>query len=193
MKKGVVVGFPGTGYTCREPLFADCLNAFVARGYDCVALNFAGIPFRQIETVEEALLQAQVRVRDQLAPLRFGEYADVAFVSKSLGTALAGWYASTLSVHARQFYLTPIAQSLPYVTDAARVVGMVIGTEDKVLDDRVVTAFCRERGIPCMVVDGVRHKLLYDDPASTARLNERIVSMCMGNPIQNPNDRSDGT
>ena len=181
MKRGLVIAFPGTGYTCKEPLFSACIDAYRARGYDAVALDFSGIPFRQIATIEEALARAQAAVWEQLANTCFSSYTDIVFLSKSLGTSLAGWYAERRSLSPRQFYLTPTAQALPYVRDPRRVIGMVIGTEDAVLDYRIVTAFCKERGIPCLVAHGVGHSLKPEDVDAESVLNARIVALCAGN------------
>lgn len=178
MKRGIVVAFPGTGYTCKERLFADCMEVYTSQGYDCVALDYSSVPFKRIETLEEALRQAQAIVLEQLHGICFSEYENAVFLSKSLGTAMAGWCAAYYGITPRQFYLTPILQALPFIGDPRQVIGMVIGTDDRVLDHHVIAAFCDERGIPCMVVAGVGHDLKYQDTAMTDSLNERIVAMC---------------
>lgn len=178
VKRGVLIAFPGTGYTCKEPLMTACMEKYRAQGYDIVALDYSAIPFREIDTLEEAVERAKELVVQQTQHILFDEYDDVVFLSKSLGTILAGWLAEQLTNPPRQFYLTPVAQALPYVKRNQTVIGMVIGTEDKVFDYQIVEGFCKARGIPCRVIDGVGHKLKYDSEEETARLNRELVKMC---------------
>ena len=42
-----------------EALFERIANDFAARGYDVVRLDFSHIPFREIESLEEAVAVAQ--------------------------------------------------------------------------------------------------------------------------------------
>lgn len=178
-RQRIVVAFPGTGYTCGEKLFAGCIDVYRERGYECAALDFSSIPFKQIETVEEAIEAAKPVMLEQLNGVCFERYSDVVFISKSLGTALAAWLAGEKRIAARQLFLTPIAQCLECAPDPASVIGMVIGTEDKVIDYRIVESFCAERGIDCLVVDNVGHSLKYDDEVKTQAINERIEKMCI--------------
>ncbi len=177
---GIVIAFPGTGYTCKEPLFADCIGAYRARGYSCIELDYSCVPFKQIKTVSEALDKAQALALEQIKDVAFVEYEDVVFISKSLGTALAGRLAQRLDISPRQLFLTPIPELFAHISEPARVIGMVTGTEDRVLDYRTVEKFCAQHGISCMTVSGVGHNLKYEDAEKTEALNRSIVAMCAG-------------
>ena len=103
---------------------------------------------------------------------------EVVFVSKSLGTVCAGFVESTMPAPPAQLYLTPLPQTLPYVTPASRVLGMVIGTEDSFQSAAVVERFCAARGIPCLVVPGVGHSLRRPGEEECDDIDRRILALC---------------
>lgn len=179
MKTGIAVLFPGTGYTCAEPLMEGCAQKYAALGYDIVALSFAGIPFREIEALEEAVEQAERTLPAQMAEISFEAYADIVFISKSLGTVCAGRLEARLARPPRQLYLTPLPQTLPYVKESSQIIAMVIGTRDTHMDSADLRDFCAKRGIPCMVVEGVGHNLKDErDPERTREINAGILALC---------------
>lgn len=59
---------------------------------------------------------------------------------------------------------------------ANNTIGMVIGTEDRYLDYKVMESFCVERKIPYLVIDHVGHSLKdKSDEARTEEITKRIV------------------
>lgn len=169
MKPGIVVCFPGTGYTCKEALFERIANDFSARGYDVVRLDFSHIPFREIESLEEAVAVAQRAVKWQLSQITFTDYDDVVFVSKSLGTILAAQYERDNDMLPRHLYLTPLNKTLMLVRPESRVIAMVLGTEDRFLTGRALTSFCEPRNMVCHLVEGVNHSLKDEQDAERNR------------------------
>lgn len=179
MNGGIVVVFPGTGYTCFEKLLVACVETYTSRGYDSVKLDFSGIAFQEIPTIEEAFERTKDTLLAQLGGTDFSQYRDIVFVSKSFGTICAGWLEERLGIQPRQLYLTPVNQTLSYIKPASRVIGMVVGTSDRHMDYRFLEAFCSERRIPCLVFDGVGHSLKLDDDADkTNAINNRILELC---------------
>ena len=83
MKTGIAVCFPGTGFTCKEALFERLGAEYAARGYDVIKLDFSHIPFKEIETLEEAIAVAQRAARTSASRRRVAvACAFVAHVSK---------------------------------------------------------------------------------------------------------------
>ncbi|HWQ96587.1 MAG TPA: hypothetical protein VN538_00640 [Clostridia bacterium] len=172
MKPGIAVCFPGTGYTCKEALFERLACDFSGLGYDVIRLDFSHIPFREIESLEEAVAVAQRAVKRQLAHICFDDYEDIVFVSKSLGTILAAQYERENGILPRHLYLTPLNKTLMLVQPQSRVIAMVLGTEDRFLTGRALMSFCEPRGIVCHLVEGVNHNL--KDEEDTVR-NQQII------------------
>ncbi len=179
MKTGIAVCFPGTGFTCKEALFVRLSEQYVKRGYDLIRLDFSHIPFREIESLEEAIAVSQRAVKRQLAIVPFGEYEDIVFISKSLGTILAAHAERDYGIHPRQLYLTPLHRTLSLIRPETRVISMVLGTQDRFLTGKQLARFCDEKGYRYCLVDGVSHSLKDDaDTERTARIIEQIASLC---------------
>ncbi len=180
MKTGIVVCFPGTGFTCREALFERLAGVYAARGYDVVKLDFSHIPFREIETMEEAVVLAQHAVRRQLAGVDFSEFADAVWISKSLGTLLAPRAEEELNALPRHLFLTPLPETLSLITPKTRVIALVLGTLDRFLTGAALASFCESRSLRCCLIDGVNHSLKdAADADRNARINEQIAALCV--------------
>ena len=179
MKQGIVVCFPGTGYTCREALFSMCAGAYEKRGYDAVRLDYGSIPFREIESIGEAVALAVRAGKKQLAGVDFSEYADAVWISKSLGTFCAAVTEKDLDVRPRHLMLTPVPQALQALSPNAEVIAMVLGTQDRFLSGEALADYCLERGYRYCMVDGVGHNLKNEaDPERTERINRQIAALC---------------
>ena len=179
MKPGIAVCFPGTGFTCKEALFERLACDYSARGYDVVRLDFSHIPFREIESLEEAIAVAQRAVKRQLAHISFSDYEDVVFLSKSLGTILAAQYERDCEWKPRHLFLTPLNKTLMLIQPESRVIAMVLGTQDRFLTGRALKSFCEPRGIPCLLVEGVNHSLKDDaSEARTLEIIDQVAKFC---------------
>ncbi|NLI54128.1 MAG: hypothetical protein GX417_07350 [Clostridiales bacterium] len=179
MKTGIAICFPGTGFTCKEALFERLAMRYAGRGYDVIKLDFSHIPFREIESMNEAVSVAQRAVKRQLLNARFGDYEDVVFISKSLGTILAAHAERDYDIRPQHLFLTPLHRTLSMIRPDTRVISMVLGTQDRFLTGKALANFCDERSIRYCLVDGVNHSLKDDaDPERTARIIEQIVQLC---------------
>jgi hypothetical protein len=179
MKAGIAVCFPGTGFTCKEALFERLGSDYATRGYDVVKLDFSHIPFREIESLDEAFAVAQRAAKRQLSGVSYTEYDDVVFLSKSLGTVIAAQADRECGKQPRHLYLTPLSNTLSLIHPEAKIIAMVLGTQDRFLTSRQLASFCEERGIRYYLVDGVNHSLKDDaDAERTARIIDQIASLC---------------
>lgn len=176
MKHGIIVIFPGTGYTYKERLLVECTLKYKSFGYDILNLDFSSIPYKKIKTLEDAVDKTKQIILEQLKGIKFEEYKDVLFISKSLGTVCANWVEKYFNIIPRQFYLTPLKETIDTLQANSRVMGMVIGTEDRHLDYKLMKSFCLERRIPYLIVDDVGHSLKVDeDELKTEDINIKIV------------------
>ena len=179
MKTGIAVCFPGTGFTCKEALFERLASDYAVRGYEIVCLDFSHIPFREIETLEEAVALSQRAVKRQLMHITFSEYKDVVFISKSLGTILAAQFERDNDLSPRQLYLTPLNKTLMLIRPESRVIAMVLGTQDRFLTGRALMSFCEPRNITCCLIEGVNHSLKDDLNAErTQKIIDQIAKLC---------------
>ena len=177
MKTGLVVAFPGIRYTCRQALIQDCLSFYSKRGYETLCLDFAGVAFDGTTDMGRAAELALPSILRQISGVCFQDYADVVFLSKSLGTLCAVRTAAALQLQPRHFLLTPLPETLQELPKQAEVFGAVIGTKDTHLDAAKLETFCRERAIPCLTVPEAGHRLQFEDAARTEEVKRRIVAM----------------
>lgn len=179
MKTGIAVCFPGTGFTCKEALFERLGADYAKREYDVIKLDFSHIPFREIESLEEAIAVAQRAVKRQLSHIAFAEYGDIVFLSKSLGTILAMEHDNANDIRARHLLLTPLNRTLMQIRPETRVIAMVLGTQDRFLTGKALASFCDDHGICYCLIDGVNHSLKDDaDAERTAMIIEQIAGLC---------------
>lgn len=152
MKKLAVL-FPGMGYTCAKPLlyYADALCA--EHGYEVVKLDYGQIPFDK----KLAFEVASERIIPQVLGMNFEGYDDIVFVSKSLGTALAGTACEKLPYPIRNFYMTPVPESLLVMHHNGITLS---GSKDPwAPDHEAMRRGAEERGIPFYSFPGANHSL----------------------------------
>lgn len=157
MAKKLVVLFPGRNYSCDKPLLYYAGKVFMARGYDVVRLGYNYLLKGDKDDISGLINEAFSFVAAELNRIDFSQYEDVVFVSKSMGTALAGEYARKMNIKARHIYLTPVSDALKYMETGHCIV--VSGKEDRFLDARKLRIFCVEQDIPLKQFDDVGHAL----------------------------------
>ena len=114
----------------------------------------------------------------QLAAVDWGAYADIVFLSKSLGTVVAARSLRQLGVAARSLYLTPLAGALAAIRPGDTVLGMVSGGADSYIDWHLVRDFCAGQNLPFLFVPGAGHRLtIPDDAAASEEYARKILEM----------------
>lgn len=165
MKKAVVL-FPGVRYGCDAPLLYFARTAFRQRGFDVFELEY-GKEMQTASNLEAKIQDTMPKVLKQLQNMGLDAYEDVVFVSKSIGTVLAGWSALHLCLPSpiRHIFLTPLEQTLPFINGKRDV---VIGAgKDEYLSANILTRYCEEREIPVTIYPDVGHRL--EDKESSRR------------------------
>ena len=93
----IAIYFPGIGYHCDKPLLYYCREIACEMGYEnyrTLGYTYSGGNIRgNIEKMKEAyealFAQAQVLLED----IKWSEYDEILFVSKSIGTIISSAYA----------------------------------------------------------------------------------------------------
>jgi len=156
--KKLLVLFPGKRYSCDLPLlyFAECV--YRDAGYDILRLSYPEIEFEG-NPGKEVYEEIQKSVLAQAKKAKLDSYEEAVFISKSMGTVAAGWLETKTETKVRQIYLTPLAETLPYMKGKKNISAVVQGTADKWLDPEVLDAFCREEGLRLVRFRDVGHRL----------------------------------
>lgn len=152
--KKLIIMFPGVGYTMDFPLLYYASFLYEAKGYEQIHMKYNSIFFEPDLTREEKSLRVRDYVWEKAKDIDFSEYDEVVFLSKSFGTAEAGYLAEKLGINPVQIYLTPVPRALPYIKEADTV---VIGTADEVYPE--CKAYFDEHGIKPLYVEDADHSL----------------------------------
>lgn len=118
--KKIIMLFPGVNYSIDCPLLYYAGFKFEVRGYEKVTISYGDL-LKQDKSIDECVEDIKNVVLPQLKAIDLSKYGDIVFVSKSLGTVIAGWIDEKLCVGARHIYLTPIKETLPYIKNGKNI------------------------------------------------------------------------
>lgn len=153
MKKAAVF-FPGAGYGMDCPLlyYGDFL--LETKGYGRWVMDYQAILSAPGVPPGEKRRQLRDYVLAQLDAMGLEDCGEVVFLSKSVGTALAGWLAGTMERKVTQIFLTPMEEAMAHCTPGCRV---VIGTRDPAYG--AFRRHCEAQGIEALYIEGADHAL----------------------------------
>lgn len=175
--KGCVLLFPGIRYTVDMPLLYYPGLYYRDKGYEVIPVSY-GSQFDKVEFHNQDITQeienAQNYCIEQIRKIDFSAYDEVIFVSKSLGTAVAGWIAKQLDISCQQIYLTPIAQTLPFMKSGCLAIA---GDADKVLEPKVLKDYCSKHAIDLHVFAGGHRIEVKDDVQKNLKTLESIMAL----------------
>ena len=167
--KRLVIIFPGLGYTADKPLLYYGLNVACECGYqDYRKLSFAPRDKSNIRGNETAMQAAfeelYKQAVEQLRDIEWGNYDDILFVSKSIGTIIACAYAAEQGIKGVKHVLyTPLKYTYQYKIQTAIA---FIGTDDAWSNYQEVVTLSEKAGIPISVFENCNHSLEVVDDVS---------------------------
>ena len=155
----IVCLFPGIGYNCDKPLLYYSWKMFASLGWKVVPIPYGGFPSgvkgnakKMQKCAEMALDQAE----ELLKEIDWNQYDSILFVSKSVGTVVAGAYAARHHVPCRHVLFTPVEATFSFEVKDAIVFH---GTADPWADSKVIINACRDAGLTLHVTEKANHSL----------------------------------
>ena len=151
--------FPGMGYGVDRPLFYYARKQAQQHGCQEVCVTYP--PFDQDPALPADRRAADALpgcVNDALAQLAGKCYGRCVFISKSLGTLVAGEVARRLALRPVQIYLTPLARTFESYMQG-NVCHAVYGTADPLLPAECALRMERDPVVQCLAVPGANHSL----------------------------------
>ena len=161
MGKKILVEFPGRNYSVDKPLLYYAGRVFEQKGYEIVRLDYNSKLMGDKNDIEGLIEEAKPYVKSTLDKIDFSEYEDIVFISKSMGTTLAGYYEELYRIRVRHLFLTPLQSALKYMKRGKCIV--VAGKDDKFLDSRRLKIYCVEQDVAIEQFEGVGHSLEDND------------------------------
>lgn len=173
----LAVIFPGIGYGNDKPLLYYA--ARLARrecGMDVVSVEYSRMP-RPIqndpEKMREAVSQALEDAGRCLAGVDIGKYDGVVFISKSLGSVVAGIASQNLPIACENILFTPLIEAFDYIEDGSGIA--FHGTEDPWTETEALEAKCEEKGIRLFVIPDADHSLETGDTVADIRILRKAI------------------
>ena len=157
MAKKLLIEFPGRNYSCDKPLLYYGKKIFEKRDYKVISLNYNYHLKGDKDDIDGLIEEAIVLAKQVLDKIDFSKYEDIVFLSKSIGTAVAGYIENYYKIRVRHIYLTPVQGALKYMQRGKCIV--VSGKEDTILDSRKLRIYCVEQDIPLKQFEEVGHTL----------------------------------
>ncbi len=175
-KNKLIALFPGRNYNVDMPLLYYARFKYDIRGYDDLQICY-GDYYSEEKSIEECMTIAKENVLKQVSNVDFSRYDDIIFVSKSIGTVIAGWLAEELGIKVRHIFLTPLEGTLPYIKEH-NVITVIAGTEDKMLDSNILSEYCKKEGVYLKQFKGVGHRLeVFNDFDINLDILKQIVEL----------------
>ena len=167
--------FPGIGYTCDKPLLYYSGKLLAAMGREVIRVRYGGFPDKVKGDEEKMRLcagSALAQAEEMLKAVDWNAYESVLFVSKSVGTAVAGAYAQKHHISCRHVLFTPVEATFDYgITDAI----VFHGTADPWADTEKIRKACRKAGLPLMITEDANHSLETGDVERDIKTLRRVM------------------
>ena len=161
MKK-LAVMFTGVGYTCIKPLLYYTAAMAAECGYEVLRLDYGedvhSFKGRTPEDLLPIIEIAKERSLKQLESVSWQEYDDIVFISKSIGTTIACQVEQELKLAVRQFLMTPITATIPYLEQVQGI--FFAGTSDPYIEEALILSAAEKYSEKVgMIFSGCNHSL----------------------------------
>ena len=203
--KGIVMGekrllvmFPGVGYHCDKPLLYYGRKIAREAGYEeCVQVSYSA-PVDKIRGDEEKMNKTfesmYQQTEEQLQDIKWDEYDDVLFMSKSIGTIIAAAYAKEHELrNVRQVLYTQLADTMKVlevkeIPQGAENEIAFIGTNDPWSNIAEIIDLASEIGITLHIYEDADHSLetgdIISDLDTIKDVMEKTKTFIMGKDIE---------
>jgi len=180
--KNLIVLFPGAGYTVDKPLLYYAGFKYYIKGYESLKINYGDclIAGRQAEkSFPDIIEDIKEFVLNQVKEIDFSVYDDIVFVSKSMGTIIAGWLGETLNnKNIRHIYLTPVNDTLQYIKNRKNISIVIAGTADDFINLKNLKTQCEQEKIKLELIADADHGLnIIGDVNTNIDILKRIVEL----------------
>ena len=176
MNKLVVI-FPGIGYHCDKPLLYYGRDIAHECGYtECIKVSYTydGKNIRgNEEKMKEAFECLYAQAEDALSDVKWDEYEEILFISKSIGTIIASAYAKTKELDVKHVLYTPLTYTFDYAPKNSIA---FIGTDDPWSDVGKVIEKAHENDTYIYIYGGCNHSLECEDTRKNLENISDVIS-----------------
>lgn len=151
----LMVLFPGMGYTCDKPLLHYAKAYGFLYGYDILCINYGKMTFDKSKVLS-SIAPAYEIAKEALNMINITNYEKIIFISKSLGTVVAGQLSKEYAMDIQNIFLTPLKETIPYMENNEDVT--ISGDHDPMLSSDDLQLI-QEQPITSFVFPNANHSL----------------------------------
>jgi phosphoglycolate phosphatase len=178
----LLVIFPGVGYHCDKPLLYYGRKLAAEHGYEeSINLSFTPVVDKirgNREKMEDTFRALYGQAEEALQEVKWDEYGDILFISKSIGTIIASSYIKKHSLrNVRQVLYTPLEDTFKVMNDECGTTSVAfIGTADPWSDVPKVVEVAKEHGVAIHVYKDVDHSLEGKDTLKNLEIIQDVMT-----------------
>lgn len=170
MKK-LAVMFPGMNYNSDKPLLYYTKKILIKENYDIVSISYGELPKEKQPAFDIAIKKAEEATKD----INWSNYDTILFISKSIGTILAGIIAANLPKNIKHIYLTPVNETLEFMNGDVVVFS---GKEDPMMNTKDLVEECKNKEIELFLYDDCNHSMETGDVNRDIKILADITEKC---------------
>ncbi|AYB43151.1 alpha/beta hydrolase [Paenibacillus lautus] len=171
----LVVLFPGKNYPCDKPILHFAGASAIQCGYDLMVLEYGYQAARTDLDIHD--LQRVIEESHESVQRIISKYNEVVFISKSIGTIVAGEVHGKLDIPIKHLFLTPIKDTIHYIN---RFKGLVVyGSKDEVFNHELANQIKLDKGTEVIEIPNANHSLEADHAPESVEILSKLVGIYM--------------
>ena len=174
MRKTAVI-FPGIGYTCDRPLLYYSGKLAKKAGYEVVTVPYGNFPDKvrgDMAKMQQSFDMALDQSEKILSDMKWDDYDDILFLSKSVGTIVSSAYAKNHGLCVKNVLFTPLVQTWMYAGDDCMAFH---GTADPWAGNDEITGEAEKHGTPLVNIEGANHSLETGDAVRDIEILKDVI------------------
>ncbi|MGE7823285.1 alpha/beta hydrolase [Paenibacillus sp. NPDC093718] len=171
----LVVLFPGKNYPCDKPSLHFAGTSALQSGFDLMVLEYGYQAARTNLDVND--LQRVIDESRESVQRIIGKYKQVVFISKSLGTIVAGEVHGKLGIPIKHLFLTPIKDTIHYINKFNGLV--VYGTEDEVFNKELANQINIDKVREVIEIPNANHAFETNKVEESIEILRKLVRIYM--------------
>ena len=180
MRKIAII-FPGLGYHPDKPLLYYGKKLAAKAGYELIEVRYGGFAYGvkgNPEKMKAAFLSALSQAEEILSEKGLDSFksADLLFISKSIGTAVAAAYQKKHNLPGRHIYYTPVEETFQFAQKASGIA--FHGTADSWASTGQIMQRCKEMNIPLFITEEADHSMETGNVIRDLKIMNEIMEEC---------------
>ncbi|MCV4232519.1 alpha/beta hydrolase [Virgibacillus sp. LDC1] len=167
----LVVLFPGKNYPCDKPSLHFAGTSALQSGFDLMVLEYGYQAARTNLDIND--LQRVIEESHESVQRIIGKYNQVVFISKSLGTIVAGEVHGKLKIPIKHLFLTPIKDTIHYINKFNGLV--VYGTKDEVFHRELADQINIDKVREIIEIPNANHSLETNNVEESIEILSKLV------------------